>query len=188
MANKFIVLFLIVMTLNGKAPDSLKLAIQELGMGMQSYSLLAPDGSCVCSLTATQGSYLVIFGSPLFDSMDTSQMPSEVPHLITAVKAIKTSHGLNKVVMVGDLYVSLVHRGKGYAHHLLKETCTHLFRQGFKTIVLIPDPFEYEDGKQKLLPDEDKKQKLVKLYQNCGFKKDNEDKTIFMYHTPDLAD
>ena len=40
---------------------------------------------------------------------------------------------------------------------------------------MIPDPFEYEDGKQKLLTDEAKKQKLVNLYRSCGFKKDDKD-------------
>lgn len=181
MAHRFfILLFLTLTALSNKAQD-LSLKITELLPGMDRYSLLAPDDSCVCSLTTTQGSCLAVFDTPIFDTIDASEMPPGVPSLIAAVKAMKAKYDLHDVVVIGDVYVPVAHRGHGYARQLIEEACTNIFSQGFKTVTLIPDPFEYEDGKQKLLHDKDKEQKLVHLYQTCGFIKDSED--TFMYRT-----
>lgn len=160
---------------------SLKPVIQELGMGIQKHSLLAPDGSSMCLLSTTPGSHFCNFDSPAFNAIDISSLPAELLHIIVAVKAIKARYDLNAVVMIGDLYVPLAHRGKGYASHLLEETCMHLFSNGAKAVVLIPDPFEYENGAAKLLADDDKKQNLVKLYQRCGFKSNDDSAVVFMY-------
>jgi GNAT superfamily N-acetyltransferase len=185
MSNKGILfLFLTLSVMNVELQClPLELVINELGMGIKSYSLRATDNSCVCSLTATEGKNLALFDSSIFSTIDVSEMPPEIPHLIAAVKAIKIHNDLNSVVMIGDLYTPLAHRGKGYATYLLKEACLKIFNDGINVVVLIPDPFEHEDGKQKLLIDEIKKQKLVRLYQSCGFKKDNENIFTFMYRT-----
>lgn len=176
--------FLISLSLLTTHPmDPLKLEIKELKDGTHSYSLVTPEGSSAAILTTIQGSQLDIFSSSAFDNIDISQMPPEISHLITGVKAIKSKHDLNKIIMIGDVYVPLAHRGKGYAHNLLEKTCANLFNQNTQTIILIPDPFEYKDNKQIVVNDEDKKQKLVKLYESCGFKKDNENKVIYMYRT-----
>ncbi|MCX5924584.1 MAG: GNAT family N-acetyltransferase [Candidatus Dependentiae bacterium] len=144
--------------------------------GWQKHSLLAQDGSSMCSLSTIPVS---IFSG--FDTTDISIQPPEMQSSIVAVKAIKAKYDLNDVVMISDLYVSLAHRGNGHAHHLLEETCEHLFSNGTKAVMLIPDPFEYENGRPKSLADDDKKQRLVKLYQSCGFKKNDDGTALFMY-------
>ena len=162
--------------------SSLKLTIKELTEKMQQCSLLASDGSSVARLVITNGDNLAIFGSSLFDTIDISTMPPEVAPLIPIVKSIKTKHDLKKVTMICDLYVPLAYRGNGYAHQLLKETCTHIFNQGVKTVVLAPGPFEYQkDGQTIVLNDENKKQRLIKLYQSCGFTTEGENAALYMY-------
>lgn len=160
--------------------SSLNLEIKKFPSG-QFYSLLALDGSLVAQVGITLGSGLAVFGSPMFDEIDLSTMPDDMQHVIAGVKSIKQKYDLNKAVMIGDVYVSLSHRGKGYAHHLLEVACEDIFKQGFETAVLIPDPFEYKDGQPMLLNDEEKKQKLIKLYGSCGFKEDNEGSILYMY-------
>ena len=184
MKKLIIVLFL---TLKAYGSDTqhvpLKPVVKELGMtDIKSYSLRAPDDSLICSLVTSPGGTFNIFDSPAFQQIDTSTLPPSVLHLITAVKAIKEKFDLNQIVIIGDLYVQPIHRGKGHAGHLLQETCTHLLNSdNTKTVVLIPDPFEYENGAQITLDDNDKKLKLMKLYQRCGFKNSEEKIPSFMY-------
>ena len=178
MYNKFFLALILVATALSctaqQSPVKLDIKDSEQIAGMQNYSLLLPDNSSICSLTATHGKTLAAFDSPIFDAINRSEMPPDVPPVIAAVKAMKTRGDLNKMVMLGDLYVPVAHRGKGYARRLLDESCTHLLSKGFKTIALIPDPFEYEDGKKKLLADIDKREKLMKLYHSCGFATDKD--------------
>jgi GNAT superfamily N-acetyltransferase len=173
-------LFLILTGSSIKAHD-FTLELKELGNNMQRYTLIAPDGTRVASLAVIPCSGLAVLGSPIFDTIDKSKLPVETLNLICAIKAIKTRYELAEVAMVGDLYVHSEYRGKGHARNLLEKTCTQIFSQGFKAVVLTPDPFEYEENKPKLLNDEVKKQQVIKLYQNCGFKKNSEDNTLFMY-------
>ncbi|OGB83418.1 hypothetical protein A3F66_05430 [candidate division TM6 bacterium RIFCSPHIGHO2_12_FULL_32_22] len=191
MFKKYGILIIVAILAIGSSakPHDFTIELKELRNSMQSYSLITPDGICVSSLTITPGSSLAVFDSPIFDIIDKSEVPIEVLHLVPVVKAVKARYILTEIAMVGDLYVPSEYRGKGHARNLLTKTCSQVFSKGFKAVVLIPDPFEYEDGKQILLIDEVKKQQLIRLYQTCGFKKISEDNPLFMYRdaiTPDL--
>jgi GNAT superfamily N-acetyltransferase len=181
MFKKYRILIVVTILAIGSCvkPHDFTLELKELGNGMQSYALTTPKGTCVSSLTITPGSILTVLDS--LDTIDKSEMPIEVLNLIHVIKAIKAKYNLAEVAMVGDLYVPSEYRGKGHARNLLTKVCHQIFSKGFKAVVLVPDPFEYEDGRQNLLANEVKKQQLIKLYQNCGFKKISEDKPLFMY-------
>ena len=189
MINRLVMLIFLILTGSSIKAHDFTLELKELGNNMQRYTLIAPDSTRVASLVVVPGSGLAVLGSPIFDTIDKSKLPVETLHLICAIKAIKTRYELAEVAVMGDLYVHPEYRGKGHARNLLAKTCTQIFSQGFKAVVLTPDPFEYEDKKPKSLNDEVKKQQVIKLYQKCGFKKNNEDNTLFMYRdamTPDL--
>ena len=180
MINRLVMLLFLILTGSSIKAHDFTLELKELGNNMQRYTLIAPDGTRVASLAVIPGSGLVGFGSTIL-ILISPILPVEIRHLICATKAIKTRYELAEVAMVSDLYVHPEYRGKGHARNLLAKTCTQIFSQGFKAVVLTPDPFEYEDKKPKLLNDEVKKQQVIKLYQNCGFKKNNEDDPLFMY-------
>src|SRR3990167_3753374 len=149
MINRLVTLLFLILTGSSIKAHDFTLELKELDNNMQNYALIAPDSARVSSLTVTPGSTLAVFDSPIFDTIDKSEMPIEVLHLISAIKAIKTRYGLAEIAMVGDLYVPSEYRGKGYARNLLTKTCSQVFSKGFKAVVLVPDPFEYEEGKQK---------------------------------------
>ena len=188
MINRIVTLLFLILTGSNIKAHDFTLEIKELIQNIKKYTLIAPDGTRVASLAVIPCSDLAVLGSPIFDTIDKSKLPVETLHLICAIKAIKTRYELAELAMVADLYVHPEYRGKGHAQNLLEKTCTQIFSQGFKAVVLTPDPFEYEDKKPKLLNDEVKKQQVIKLYQNCGFKKNNEDNTLFMYLDAITAD
>lgn len=181
MINRLVTLLFLILTGSSIKAHDFTLELKELGNNMQNYALIAPDSARVSSLTVTPGSSLAAFDSPIFDTIDKSEMPVEVLHLISAVKAVKAKYNLPEVAIIGDVYVPSEYRGKGHAHDLLAKTCTQIFSKGFKAVVLVPDPFEYEDGKQNLFSDVVKKEQLIRLYQACGFKKASEGEILFMY-------
>ncbi len=84
-------------------------------------------------------------------------------------------YDFEKTLVLGDLYIFPDLRGKGYAKNLVEKACKKVFESGADTIVLIPQPFEYIDGKQVILSDkpgyQSKVEKLMKLYGKCGFTK-----------------
>ena len=188
MIHRIVTLLFLILTGSSIKAHDFTLELKELGNNMQRYTLIAPDGARVASLGVTPCSGLAGLCSPIF-ILISPILPVDIRHLICATKAIKTRYELAEVAMVGDLYVHPEYRGKGHARNLLEKTCTQIFSQGFKAVVLTPDPIEYEDKKPKSLNDEVKKQQVIKLYQKCGFKKNNEDNPLFMYRdamTPDL--
>ncbi len=95
-------------------------------------------------------------------------------------------YDLDKTVMLGDLYIFPDLRGKGYAKLLVENACkTVRENKEAEHIVLGPQPFEYVDNKQTTLSSQgpgyqEKVQKLIKLYQRCGFKKLDEASTVMV--------
>ncbi len=139
------------------------------------------------SISITKGQSLSIFASPAFSAIDKKLFPPSMISLITVVSAINArKKDLEKTILLGDLYIFPKYRGKEFAQILVKNTCQELFeKEGINFIVLIPDPFEYENNMQKSFhgtPDYDiKKEQLIRLYKKCSFNVDEADGTIFMY-------
>ena len=131
------------------------------------------------SIAILPGESLAAMTSPIFDSMDKGTLPPDAVRLISVAKAIDTKNDFNTLVMLGDLYVPTAHRGKGYAKKLIDFASKQVFQEGIATIIIQPYPFEYEDGfeyefgKEKSLegsPDyQSKEQRLITLYEKCGF-------------------
>lgn len=163
--------------------------IKEVAAGVRHCSMYilgkSENPEHVGSIGINQGKTLDIFTSSVFDAVDRSSLPSTIVRLMTVIGKIKTKQSLDKVVMLGDLHIAIAYRGKGFAQQLLDKACQYCFDEGATLIALIPDPFEYENGTQKCLessPDyEIKKQRLIQLYQKCGFSIDKADATLFMY-------
>ncbi len=117
---------------------------------------------------------------PLIMLKETAEL-SELNKLVDTLTT-KNYH-LEKTLVLGDLYILPEFRGKGYAKILVDNTCREVMKDPIENIVLIPQPFEYENNQQKILSDqpdyEEKVAKLMNLYAKCGFKKIN-DNEIFM--------
>jgi len=170
---------LLFLMLAGVQLHAANFEIKDLGMmDLKMYRLKLSNDALASSLTVTPGSSLVVFGT-VFDAIDLTTVPVEVSHVVYAVRAIKAKYDLNDIAMLGDLYTALEQRGHGYAKRLMTLTCEELFNQGTKAVILVPDPFEYENEKQVLVSDETKIQQLVKFYQSLGFKLSDDHK--FMY-------
>jgi GNAT superfamily N-acetyltransferase len=131
----------------------------------------------VGSVSTTPAHILAIFDSPQMQAI-LPRMPQDAQHLATAVKSIKPRFGLDHTTMIGDLYVNPKYRRQGYAKRMIQQTCENLFNNGVQTIALIPDPFEYKNGRQIPPNYVNKKANLVRLYTACGFINDN---SGFMY-------
>ena len=170
---------------------TLKYVVKDLGYGMQQHRLFTDNDSLVCSLTTVQDPALTIMCDNGL-SIDISKLPSIISYVITAIwptlllvgPAIKKKYSLNSlnnVAMIINLYVFPDYRGKGCAHRLLEETSADLFSKGIDIIALSPAPFEFESGVPKELKDTEKKQRLVKLYQQCEFKNNDENNPLFMF-------
>jgi GNAT superfamily N-acetyltransferase len=180
---------LFVLTLYFSGIYTMNVQIGDATGGVRYCSIHNASSERVGWVSVTEGKVLDVFTSPKFESIDRTTLPSCIVPLIGVIKKIKTKQNLDKVAMIGDLYITQAYRGKGYAYaqQLLDKACQYCFDAGFNTIALIPDPFEYENGQQKCLegsPDyETKKQKLIQLYQKCGFSIDKADEMLFMYRT-----
>lgn len=153
---------------------------QEMPAGLQQRSIVVIDennqAQTIGSINILSGTQLAIFASPVFVEMDKTTLPPDVTALIEIVFTIKNNlqPDLERVALLGDLYIHPEFRGKGYAQALIKNTCQEIFnRAEADLIVLTPTPFEYENNVQKLLKGtleyESKKERLITLYQRCGF-------------------
>lgn len=139
------------------------------------------------SLAIISNEQLSVFDSPIFASIDISTLPPEVDELCKILAGIKKelTQSLEKVVMLGDLYVHPKFRGRGYAKQLIRNTCEEIFNTTqAQYIVIAPGPFELENGvkvpEREATDYEEKKNRLIKLYQKIGFLPGQSD-PIFMY-------
>lgn len=132
---------------------------------------------------------LDIWARALQSGVDISSLrPSEIT-MFKLISIITTNYDLKQVALFTDLYIKPEHRGKNYAQQLIKTTIKEQFsKHGIHYIAIIPNPFEYKENVPTNLYDEPdyeiKKQRLIKLYQSCGFMM--HDSGIFMYTTKDL--
>jgi len=118
------------------------------------YASAGDTDKAIGSISFTYGGNLLVFTTPEFNAaVDITLLPGYVQRLITVVKHVYAHNDLNKIVMLGDLYIAPESRGKKYAQYFVEHICQQLVAEGFTTIVLIPDPFEYENGQQKTLED-----------------------------------
>jgi len=130
---------------------------------------------------------LSVFDSPIFASIDISTLPPEVGELLKILIGIKEelTQSLENVVLLGDLYVQPKFRGRGYAKQLIQNTCEEIFNTTqTQYIVIAPGPFEVENGvkvpEREAADYEEKKNRLIKLYQTKGFVP-CKDEPFFMY-------
>lgn len=114
--------------------------------------------------------------SSFLANIDKSTLVPEVLELVYLISSVKSNltPALEQVMMLGDLYVDPKCRGQGYAKQLMEKTCEEIFSTTqTRFIVLVPEPFEYEENRQKSLKGtleyEEKKEQLIKLYRSLGF-------------------
>lgn len=143
------------------------------------------NNSFIGAINSIENKNLTVFSSSVFASIDKDQLPPEVRHIVAVIHDITTKYGLQDLVMLGDLYVAAEYRGKGYAQQLLARACRDLIEKGIQKIALIPDPFEYVEGRPVLVEDPteyaSKKQQLILFYQKNGFVVNEAEGIIYMY-------
>ncbi len=177
-------------------PPHIEFKMEQLPFGMKQKRVdfceenREPENiGCISIVSKDQ---LSIFDSPIFASIDISTLPSEVGELCKILAGIKEelTQSLENVVMLGDLYVYPKFRGQGYAKRLIQATCNEIFdTTQAQYIVIAPGPFEFENGvkvpERELAEFEEKKNRLIKLYQTNGFVACQGD-AFFMYLKKDL--
>jgi GNAT superfamily N-acetyltransferase len=90
--------------------------------------------------------------------------------------AVEKKYKIDKVSALYSVYVVPEYRGKGYAHYLLTSVCKELVKKyGMVGALLTPVPYELVNGQAVVLPStvtgyQEKKNRLINLYQACGFK------------------
>lgn len=161
--------------------------VNEIMPGIQKIDLIQTVGTqkeIIGTISVITKNIFSIFITPAFEAVDKSDMPDAVFRIVDVVKTLNNRNELDSTIMLGDLYVSSEHRGRGYAHKLVARACDCAKARNAKKAVLIPDPFEYVNGEQKSLEGthyEECKEQLISLYQQCGFTTDTTDTTLFMH-------
>lgn len=159
------------------------------GFERQKMSFVNNNGESkyIGSIAILSSKQFSVFDSPIFTNIDKNTFAPEVVELINLIPNVKNelTTSLEQVVLLGDLYVHPKYRGHGYAKLLMQKTCQEIFSTTQANfIVLVPEPFEYENNMQKSLRGtleyEEKKDRLVKLYKSMDFIPCQRD-VFFMY-------
>lgn len=176
------ILLLINITLSTCA---MSLKREIIAPGIYRWTMLTAQNEVIGTISGTEGKVLAMFTSPVMTSLNKAELPPDVVRLMNQIQAISTKQNLEKVIVIGDLHVPVAHRGKNFAQILLYNVCQQLSNIEIETIILIPDPFEYIDGKETIISDpleyEEKKRRLIKLYSKCGFVEDQAMELTYMY-------
>ncbi|MGB8467398.1 MAG: GNAT family N-acetyltransferase [Candidatus Babeliales bacterium] len=176
------------------AEPAIEIETKVMMPGVHSYQMHTITSSNKSKQIEIIGAASVVYGdmlapsiSPLVDNLDLSAAPAALIELRTMLKTVQKNYiaDFKGMAMIGDLWINPAHRGKGLAKELIQHVCQKLHSEGIRFIVLTPDPFEYVDGVQKSLRGtseyEEKRQRLIQLYQQLGFALSNETEPLFMY-------
>ncbi|NGX59263.1 MAG: hypothetical protein KR126chlam3_00411 [Chlamydiae bacterium] len=153
---------------------------EEMPFGIQRQNMILINENTqpktIGSVAIISSEQFCIFDSPIFANIDKNTLPPEVAELYSLTSIIKKelTTSLEQVVILGDLYIDPKFRGQGYAQLLIQNICKEIFTTTQTNFIIVaPNPFEYENNLQIPLrgtPNyEEKKERLVKLYQRNGF-------------------
>lgn len=167
--------------------SSLSIEIEEPLKGISVYHLIDQANGCIIgSLTVSEGQLIEELGE--IAEIYGDEMPADLVSTLTEISTVyKTvSFADQTIFFVGDLYIAPEYREHGYAQFLMNQVCTSLTTDDARCLlVVVPDPFELDENRTvKSLKDEvtysDKKAKLVRLYEKCGFTKHTTHGIVFM--------
>lgn len=148
------------------------------------WTMVTNTNRAVGAINSIDSQYLVKYASVVFDSGNVDQLNQEI-RLAKVIKEFDAQYSLQDSAVLGCLYVLPTYRGNGFARELVTKACSQLTVNGIKKLFLLPDPFEYVDGKPVVLQNKSqyalKKDKLIQLFQSNGFIVDQAEDVTYMH-------
>lgn len=135
--------------------------------------------------------YAIDNGISMLELLDVadSDTSSLIPYLLDDNNEIKTEYDqtiYSNIYYLDRLFISEKYRGQGFAKFLLDnlaDILMYVAKIEFGLIVIQAQPFDVVNGKSIMdCKDNDRKERLIKLYENSGYIRINDSNYLYQIH------